>query len=142
MSAILLLPLLLGACSREALEHAAERREEASLAAAVDAYWTAVQWGDAERAAAWFEAGEDQRRLSVLMATPAFRVTEARAVYVALDPRGEGTRRTGTATVHVESIDVRRSRLVTEEVEQRWYDAGRGWFVDPSGSRVAEGRPW
>ena len=89
----LLLPLLLGGCSREALEHAAERREEVSLAAAVDAYWTAVRWGDSEHAAAWFEATEDQRRLSVLMARPAFRVTEAKAVYVSLDPRGaRGTR--------------------------------------------------
>ena len=137
-----LFALSLGGCSREALEHAAERRAEVSLASAVDAYWTAVRWGDAERAAAWFEAPADQRRFSLLMANPSFRVTEARAVFVALDPEGEGTRRTGTATVHVEAIDLLRNKLVAEDVDQRWYDAGRGWFVDPAGTRLGEGRPW
>lgn len=141
MAALLLTLCLLG-CSREALEHAAERRQEVGLAAAVDAYWVAVRWGDAERAAAWFEAPADQRRLSLLMASPAVRVTEARAVYVALDPPGEGTRRTGTATVHVESVDVVRNKLITEDVDQRWYDAGRGWFLDPAATRFADGRPW
>ena len=87
----------------------------------VSAYWDAVRWGDAPRAAGCLTSPEAQLALVRVLATPRYRLNAVSVMQVVVGKSravADGTEeRDGTAIVRVEAIEEARARLVTETVE-------------------------
>ena len=142
---LLLFPALLG-CSHAAMETRQANRDRASLAEVVSAYWDAVRWGDAPRAAGCLTSPEAQLALVRVLATPRYRLNAVSVMQVVVGKSravADGTEeRDGTAIVRVEAIEEARARLVTETVEQHWLKTAGGWHLDEAKMTLTDGRPW
>ena len=118
-----------------------DARARGSVSEAADIYWRAVRWGDTDRATLWLRTPEGRLAVSQQLEQPTRRITEARLVDVALVYEGDAVVG-ASASVRVESFDLRRGRVDNEVVQQWWIKDGPIWRIDEEKSPIDPDRPW
>lgn len=123
-------------CTAERKAIRKDHRELATLGQQVDAYWTAVRWGDASEAAGALEREEDRLAYQDWLSerTQKERLSDVKILRIELgaetDPPVAGVAREATVQVRAEGYSLPEQILRTENYEQRWYRTDKGWFLE------------
>lgn len=129
--ALVLLPLVLGACTPLHTPRTSTARDQEALASTAELFWRSLRWSDFDAASAVL--AEAEPRLGFLerwAATPPVQITDYEIVHIELVP--EPTERPeGLVVIKVERIPVGSAVVGLDMIRQTWYREVEHWYLDP-----------